>query len=436
MPRTEQPAGSPGLRSLSPSVPTATLQLTCALAWAFGLASGLILGLRTRPSYFAAAFWTGVTRWSRLPPRRAAESPEEQNEERDKDGLYFGTYSTFWSDPSQIIGVIAFSTVLLVFFVGGQRMAREGLSGDPIAVLVALGVVVASGIGWWYFGRRSQPRTPFLNKTLQKLRLAERTDVSHDTLLLRFALDHSDQTLGLPCGMHFKVFCPNPPGKVAGQWNGREDPEAKATEIERKYTPVTGDEVQGHVDLIIKVYKGGVLPQFPDGGKMSQYMGSLKVGDQITVSGPWGLITYNGHGKFRSGKAEVQAKEIGMMAGGTGITPMLQIIKAVLRDPTDATHLSLIYANQSPADILCRTELDALALAHAGRFRLWYTVDRPDDGWAFGTGFITADMIQGHLPGPGPDTVVLLCGPPPMVRFACKENLAKLLYPSTSILTF
>jgi len=123
MPRTEQPAGSPGLRSLSPSVPTATLQLTCALAWAFGLASGLILGLRTRPSYFAAAFWTGVTRWSRLPPRRAAESPEEQNEERDKDGLYFGTYSTFWSDPSQIIGVIAFSTVLLVFFVGGQVLS-------------------------------------------------------------------------------------------------------------------------------------------------------------------------------------------------------------------------------------------------------------------------------------------------------------------------
>jgi ferredoxin-NADP reductase len=43
-----------------------------------------------------------------------------------------------------------------------------------------------------------------------------------------------------------------------------------------------------------------------------------------------------------------------MAQGGTGITPVLQVISAVLADPMDKTQLSLIYANQSEDDILVR----------------------------------------------------------------------------------
>lgn len=35
-------------------------------------------------------------------------------------------------------------------------------------------------------------------------------------------------------------------------------------------------------------------------------------------------------------------------------------------------------------------------------------------GWTGGKGFVTADMIAEHLPPPGPETLVLRCGPPPM----------------------
>ena len=49
-------------------------------------------------------------------------------------------------------------------------------------------------------------------------------------------------------------------------------------EIERKYTPTTSDLHKGYFDLVIKIYSGGVvMPQFPDGGKMSTFMGKLKV---------------------------------------------------------------------------------------------------------------------------------------------------------------
>lgn len=48
--------------------------------------------------------------------------------------------------------------------------------------------------------------------------------------------------------------------------------------------------------------------------------------------------------------------------------------------------------------------------------------------WAYSKGFVTADMIREHLPAPGDDVLLLLCGPPPMVQLACHPNLDKLGY--------
>ena len=67
----------------------------------------------------------------------------------------------------------------------------------------------------------------------------------------------------------------------------------------------------------------------------------------IAVRGPSGLLVYSGRGKFnikedkKSAGKEVVVRQVSMIAGGTGITPMLQIIRAVFRDPEDNTQLSL-----------------------------------------------------------------------------------------------
>lgn len=71
---------------------------------------------------------------------------------------------------------------------------------------------------------------------------------------------------------------------------------------------------------------------------------------------------------------------IHFLAGGTGITPMLQLVREVCRDPSDSTQLSLLFANQTEADILCRDELEDVKARHPSKFKLWYTVDRPTDG--------------------------------------------------------
>ena len=69
-----------------------------------------------------------------------------------------------------------------------------------------------------------------------------------------------------------------------------------------------------------------------------------------------------------------------MFPGGTGITPMLQLVRDVFRNPSDKTELALLFANQTEDDILLREELEEVQKQNPDRFKLWYTVDRPNDG--------------------------------------------------------
>jgi len=115
-----------------------------------------------------------------------------------------------------------------------------------------------------------------------------------------------------------------------------------------------------------------------------------------------------------------------MIAGGVGITPFLAIIRKIFANPADTTKVTLLFANQTENDIFLRTELESLAERHSN-FKLWYTLDRPPPQWTYSEGFITDEMIKGHLfeDGVAP-SVFLICGPPPMVKFACVPNLEKL----------
>jgi cytochrome-b5 reductase len=166
---------------------------------------------------------------------------------------------------------------------------------------------------------------------------------------------------------------------------------------------------------------------------MSQHLDSLNIGDTIDMRGPKGHLTYLGKGAFtvklmRKPLQERNAKHFGMIAGGTGITPMLQVLHAIFRDGKTMdsfTTASLLFANQTEDDILVREELEALARDYPDRFKLHYTLDRPPAGWKGSTGFIDKEMIETHVlrNGVSDGAQVLMCGPPPMIKFACLPNL-------------
>ncbi|XP_063073516.1 NADH-cytochrome b5 reductase 3 [Engraulis encrasicolus] len=275
------------------------------------------------------------------------------------------------------------------------------------------------------FGKK-KPAITLKDPTIKyNLKLIDKEIISHDTRKFRFALTSPEEVLGLPIGQHIYLSA-----KIDGNL------------VVRPYTPVSSDDDKGFVDLVIKIYYKNVHPKFPEGGKMSQYVESLRVGETIDFRGPSGLLIYQGKGEFaikpdkKSPAVVKKAKHVGMIAGGTGITPMLQIIRAVMKDPKDSTICYLLFANQSEKDILLRPELEEVLANYPSRFKLWYTVDKAPEGWEYSQGFISEEMVREHLPAPGDDALVLMCGPPPMIQFACNPNLDKVGHSASRRFTF
>ncbi|KAF4674654.1 NADH-cytochrome b5 reductase 3 [Perkinsus chesapeaki] len=254
--------------------------------------------------------------------------------------------------------------------------------------------------------------------------LIDKTDVSHDVRRLTFALPHQNDILGLPIGHHVKLTAdmPNPRTGLA-----------PVETVSRPYTPVTLDDRHGSFQLVVKIYPSGQDERHPDGGWMSQYLDKMVPGvDSINVMGPVGRLTYKGHGIFDIVRSECQScngiKNLGMVAGGTGITPHYQIIQYVLKNK-DELNMSLLCANRTPDDVLLGPELAMLADQHPSQLKVHHTVDdaSKNPSWSGYVGRVTKEMLQETMPKPGPDTLIMLCGPKPMNE-AAKGLLKELGY--------
>lgn len=188
---------------------------------------------------------------------------------------------------------------------------------------------------------------------------------------------------------------------VKGAGDGITDKEGK--QVIRPYTPVTEPDTPGHIDFLIKRYGDG---------NMSQHIHKLKPGDKLAIKGPIDKFQYKPN----------TFENVGMIAGGTGITPMWQVIQAIAKDPQDKTNVTLVYTNKTDSDILLREQFDQLA-AKDSRFKIVYGVDKASSklGQDSFKGYVTPEIISKHMPAPGKaDKVkVFVCGPPPQVEAIC-----------------
>lgn len=241
------------------------------------------------------------------------------------------------------------------------------------------------------------------------LELVTRTRLSSDTFRLRFSLPSPRHVLGLPIGKHALVYGFDSARKM----------------VARAYTPVTGDDVAGHVDLVVKAYRPSP-PRFPQGGALSQYLCDvIPLGTHVDFRGPLGEIEYVGAGVFEHADRQglvrrFVARRCGLLAGGTGLTPMLQLVNAVANErehgDENAPSLALLLGNRTEADILCRDELERANAA--GHVKLHLTLDRPPTDWPHFSGFVDAPMLAATMPEARDDTFVFCCGPPPMIKAA------------------
>ncbi|KAI1369604.1 hypothetical protein F5Y08DRAFT_350281 [Xylaria arbuscula] len=226
--------------------------------------------------------------------------------------------------------------------------------------------------------------------TFQNLPLVKKDLVAPNTYRLLFDLPSPLSVLGLPIGQHLAITA-----NVGGQ------------KVTRSYTPISNNTDRGRLDLLIKCY--------PDGKLSGGYLANLSVGDEVQFRGPKGAMRYK----------RGYCKRIGMLAGGTGITPMYQLIRAICEDEQDTTQISLIYANRTEADILLRTELEVFARKYPNNLRLYYMLDNPSSEWQGGKGFVTKEILAKRFPAADTDSKAMICGPPGMVN-AAKTALVEL----------
>jgi len=231
--------------------------------------------------------------------------------------------------------------------------------------------------------------------------LENRIQLNKFNHLFRFAFDDKNKQAGLFCGQYLSIRA-----MVEGK------------EVVRFYSPVSRNSDYGHIDLMIKIEENVT------GKPMEKFLAELQNGQAVDFKGPIGGFEYHRN----------MYREVGMIAGGTGITPMVQIIRSIANHPEDDTHAKLLYGNYNEEDILCRDELSYYTLTRSN-IDVYISLNNPPGKWSMGVGFVNEDMIKKALPAPPHDIVILLCGPPPMIK-AMIAMLKNLGYTDQMIFSF
>lgn len=131
---------------------------------------------------------------------------------------------------------------------------------------------------------------------------------------------------------------------------------------------------------------------------------NAKAGDRFVVGDPSGTFHYEGI---------KDSRRVLAIAGGSGITPFYSMAQAVA-DGTEDFELTILYGAKTEADLVFKTELEAL---RSDKIKIVYVLsDEKKEG--YGHGFMNASLISRYASG---DFTVMMCGPEVMYSFLDKE---------------
>ncbi len=140
---------------------------------------------------------------------------------------------------------------------------------------------------------------------------------------------------------------------------------------------------------------------------------------RLYVDGPYGTFGPD----FEESPAYV------LLAGGVGVTPIMSILRT-LADRGDKRPLTLFYGNPSWEDIIFREEIEQLESKL--NLQVVHVLENPPEGWDGESGFITAQILDRHLPADREAPAYFMCGPLPMIR-AVEAALQKVGVPLSRV---
>ena len=141
-------------------------------------------------------------------------------------------------------------------------------------------------------------------------------------------------------------------------------------------------------------------------GAVTQAMQRLKKRDEIGVRGPFGT-----HWPLNKKECDVL-----IIAGGIGFAPLRPVLFYLAAHREHYKKKTVLYGTRSPEDILYKNEIDQWK---EQGIEIQVTVDRADANWKGNVGVVTT-LIGNHLTSPK-NTLVLVCGPEIMIKFAIHE---------------
>jgi predicted ferric reductase len=157
-------------------------------------------------------------------------------------------------------------------------------------------------------------------------------------------------------------------------------------------------------------------------GDWTRTVANLSKGDQARIQGPFGRF---GHLFTTPGR------EILMIAGGIGITPMLSMLR-FMADHRDPRPVTLIWTNRSAEKVVYAREMEVLSERLAGLRRVSvFTSDTKTGKRSKRLDRESLEPLVGHN---SPDSAVYICGPPKMMA-QVKADLKSLGFPARSIYT-
>lgn len=211
--------------------------------------------------------------------------------------------------------------------------------------------------------------------------------VTHDTHHLRFAR---------PDGFD---FTPGQAVDIALDRDGWRD--------EKRPFTMTSLPGEAHLDFVIKSY--------PDHDGVTEQIGQLMPGAQVTATDPWGAFENKGPGFI--------------VAGGAGVTPFIAILKDHMRTHGSAEGFKLLFANKTARDVILRDTF--VSMRGLETTFLVTDEDAPEDD-GLHKGFLDRDTLAAELPEGCARAYV--CGPPAMIE-AVSDDLGALGVPGDAILT-